>query len=133
MASVLGKLPDFLYERPEGVVRVRGMKLLLEGVIYLHRDGVTPDDMIEAYSDLDPAIAAKIVDYYERNRAAVDEYVADAEREWEEDRRVTTAWQASPEFQAWRKAAIESRKQGEPPLYDMPPRGAFEVSAEPAR
>ena len=133
MASLLGKLPDFLYERPEGVVRVRGMKLLLEGVIYLHRDGITPNDMIEAYSDLDPRIAAKIVAYYERNREAVDEYVAQAEREWEEDRRITTAWQASPEFQKWRKAAIQSRKRGEPPPYDMPPREAFQASPEPVR
>ena len=130
MASILGKLPEFLYERPEGVVRVRGMKLLLEGVIYLHRQGIAPEEMLQAYSDLDPRVAAKIVDYYERNREMVDKYVAQVEREWEEDRRVTRAWQTSAEFQAWRKAAIESRKRGEPPPYDMPLREAFEATAE---
>lgn len=133
MASILGKLPDFLYERPDGVVRVRGTKLLLEGVIYLHRAGISPEEMPGSYSNLDVGVAAKIVDYYERNRVVVDEYVAQTERDWEENARATRAWQASPEFQEKRRRHIEERKRKRLPPYDREDSKTVEVAPRGVR
>ena len=95
MATVLGALPDFLYESPAGTVRVRGSRLLFEGVIYLHRAGEKPERMKEAYLNLTDELAVQIVDYYEQNREIVDEYVAECERSFEESRRDHEAWQIS--------------------------------------
>jgi hypothetical protein len=71
------------------------MKLLLEGVIYQHREDRTPEQMRQPYPDLDIGIAMKIIDYYAHNRESVDEYVAQTERDYEKARLETEARQAS--------------------------------------
>ena len=113
MATVLGRLPEFLNERPEGVVRVRGMKLLLEGVIYLHRDGIAPERMVESYPDLDVGVAAQIVDYYQENREAVDGYVAQVEREWQKARIENEDWLASRGMEPTRVIIAQRKREAE--------------------
>ena len=95
MASELGVLPDFLYERPEGTVRVQGMKLLFGGLAHQHLEGDTPEQMVEAYPSLDVGVARQIADYCERNREAVEAYLERVEREYEEEKLAHETWEVS--------------------------------------
>lgn len=64
----------------EGAYRIGSTRVSLDSLVYLYREGVSPEGMAENYPALTLEEVHGALAYYLRNRAAVDAYLADGRR-----------------------------------------------------
>ena len=64
-----------LREEPPGVFRVGKSRVLLELVIRAHREGKSPQDIIQMYDSLDLGEVFAVIAYYLAHPAEMDEYL----------------------------------------------------------
>jgi uncharacterized protein (DUF433 family) len=76
-------LPDFLTLHPFGSVRLAGHRIALEHVIELAQRGDSPERIVDQFPSLPLDLVRRVLEYYEANRKAVDEYVAECRRDWD--------------------------------------------------
>jgi uncharacterized protein (DUF433 family) len=76
-----------------GAVRVGGTRLTLESVLDVFKQGASPQEIVEAFSDLDLADVYAVLTYYLRHRADVDAYLQEQEAKAEAIRRKIAARQ----------------------------------------
>src|SRR5437867_3470270 len=80
-------LPEFLTLHEFGDIRLTGHRIGLEHVIADYREGDTAEALHNEFPSLPLELINKVIAFYEANRAEVDAYVDDCERECERQRR----------------------------------------------
>jgi uncharacterized protein (DUF433 family) len=69
-------LPEFLVEVPYDDIRMKGSRISLYHVVYLYKEGYSPERLHEEYPTLSVELIQKVIDFYLHNRAEVDAFVA---------------------------------------------------------
>ena len=64
-----------------GVIRVAGTRVSLDSVLYAFLDGSTPEEIVQQYPTLGLADVYTIIAYYLQNRAELDDYLSDREKQ----------------------------------------------------
>jgi uncharacterized protein (DUF433 family) len=82
-----------LRQDPPGVLRVGKSRVLLELVIQAHRQGASPEAIVEMYDTLDLADVFAVIAYYLAHRAEVEDYLRKSEQEAEAIKRQIEASQ----------------------------------------
>ncbi len=67
-------------EDESGALRVGGTRVLLEMLVWAHKRGDTPEDIVEQYPSLALADVYGVIAYYLRNKSAIEVYLAERER-----------------------------------------------------
>ncbi len=87
----IGLMPKEYVSKVEGVYRVGGTRVSLDSLVYLFREGVSAEGMVESYPALTLEQVHGALAFYLANRAEVDAYLAEgqqlAEAEQENSRR----------------------------------------------
>jgi uncharacterized protein (DUF433 family) len=69
-----------------GAIRVGKTRVLFVLVVRAFQDGATPEEIVRAYDTLDLADTYAAIAYYLRHRADVEQYLAEYDRQAEENR-----------------------------------------------
>jgi uncharacterized protein (DUF433 family) len=64
---------------PHGTVRVGGTRLTLETVLTVFKQGASPQEIAEAFPDLELSDVYAVITYYLRHRTEVDAYLHEQE------------------------------------------------------
>ena len=87
----IGLMPKEYVSKVEGVYRVGGTRVSLDSLVYLFREGVSVEGMVESYPALTLEQVHGALAFYLANQAEVDAYLAEgqrvAEAQQEESRR----------------------------------------------
>jgi uncharacterized protein (DUF433 family) len=75
VALPLAPRPVPLFRLDNGVYRVTNTRIPLERIVEMHREGASPEQIVEAFEVLKLSDVYTLIGYYLDNRAAVDEYV----------------------------------------------------------
>jgi uncharacterized protein (DUF433 family) len=73
--------PIPLVKHESGVIRVSGTRVSLDSVLYAFLDGSTPEEIVQQYPTLLSADVYTIIAYYLQNRAELDDYLSDREKQ----------------------------------------------------
>ena len=75
--------------REEGAYRIAGPRVSLDSLVYLYREGISPEGMVENYQALTLEQVYGAVAYYLANQKEIEAYLAkaDAEIQHQESRR----------------------------------------------
>ena len=93
-------------EERDGALRIVGTRVALDSVVIRFREGASPDGIAQAFPALTLAQVYGAIAYYLENQRAIDEYIADTQRELE--RSVPPLSQSNPELFARLQAARET-------------------------
>lgn len=66
-----------------GVARVGGTKVALEGIIYLYRQGFTPEEIQWDFAVVDLGDVYSVIGYYLRRKEEVDQYMQECDDSWD--------------------------------------------------
>ena len=104
-----------LTELDNGVLRVTGIRIPLERIVEHHREGRTPEQIVEAFDSLRLADVYTLIGYCLDFTREVDEYLREQDVHAEEIRRKIEATQGPPrvtrEILLARKARMEEAKR----------------------
>jgi uncharacterized protein (DUF433 family) len=67
-------------KKTEGVYRVGGTRISLDSLVYLYREGISAEGMVESYPALTLEQVYGALAYYLANQKRVDSYLAEGER-----------------------------------------------------
>jgi uncharacterized protein (DUF433 family) len=67
----------------EGAYRVGGTRVSLDSLVYLYREGMSVESMVESYPALTPEQVHGALAFYLANRKQIDAYLEDGRREAE--------------------------------------------------
>jgi uncharacterized protein (DUF433 family) len=88
-------VPEFesvpLYTDKDGVIRIKGTRVVLDVVIEEHLDGVMPEEIVRRFPTLRVSDVYLLIAYYLRHRNEVDTYLAEREQAAEELRQKVEA------------------------------------------
>lgn len=90
----------------DGVIRVGKTRVRLDTVIYSFNEGAIPEEIISQYPVLDLEDIYAVVAYYMKNRAEIDTYIRQREKEGAQIRKKI---EAKPEYQAFRDRLLARR------------------------
>lgn len=79
--------PPPLQTGPDGIVRVRGTRVMLDSILHAYRRGDTPEEIGEGFPTVSLADIYAVIAYYLRYRDEVDAYLAEQEAAGEQIRR----------------------------------------------
>jgi uncharacterized protein (DUF433 family) len=104
-------LPEFLVSHPDGEIRLRGHRILLDEVVAFFNDGEDAGRLQERYPSLGKALIDAVTSYYEANRPEIDAYVAERAAQAEQLRKTAPPGQNLAEMRrrwdAERQASCE--------------------------
>jgi len=83
----------------DGVVRVGKTRVRLDTVIDSFNEGAIPEEIISQYPSLDLEDVYAVVAYYMKNRAEIDAYIKQREKDGAQIRKKI---EAKPEYQSFR-------------------------------
>ncbi len=81
MALAIVETPAPLRTDVDGNVRVGGTRVTLDTVVGAYLDGATAEDIVAGFPTLELADVYAVLSYYLRQRADVDAYLCEQERE----------------------------------------------------
>jgi uncharacterized protein (DUF433 family) len=107
------QLPDFLEDRGDEEIHLKGHRVTLENLCFYYHEGYTAEMLCERFPTLPLLLIHKVIVFYLEHRAAVDEYLAKCQAardanfdEWQKTHRVTPdAAELRQRLQARQKAA----------------------------
>lgn len=70
-------------DQRDGGLYVAGTRVSLDSVVLAFRDGASPESINRSFPTLDLAMIYGSIAYYLENRTLIDEYLDDADREFE--------------------------------------------------
>lgn len=95
-------------EQRRGYLYIPGTRVSLDSVVIHFHEGASPEKIVQSFTTLELAQVYGAIAYYLENQAAVDEYIAEGEREIERLRRSNPPLsQSNPELFARLDAARE--------------------------
>lgn len=74
-------MPQEVVEKREKGYYIRGSRIALDSIVYPWRQGSTVEEIQRAYPSLDAREVKEAVEFYLANRAAVDAWIEESERE----------------------------------------------------
>ena len=74
-----------------GIVRIAGTRVTLDTIIGAYNRGDTPEEIFEGFPSISMADIHSVIAYYLRHQEDVDRYLAENDREAEEQRRLYEA------------------------------------------
>lgn len=74
---------DAVVREVNGALRIAGTRITIDTVIAEIRNGRDPEWISEGYPSLSPAVIVEVMQYYIRNREAVDQYLREGKEELE--------------------------------------------------
>ncbi|MBI3679422.1 MAG: DUF433 domain-containing protein [Acidobacteria bacterium] len=90
-------------EERNGGLYVAGTRVSLDSVVILFQEGASPEKIVQSFSTLKLSQVYGAIAYYLENEQAIDEYLAEGEREFE--RSAVPLSQANPDLYARLEAA----------------------------
>lgn len=103
-----------LFLSKDGTIRVKGTRLPVDRIIYLHNQGEIPESIFESFPSDAYSIADiyAIIAYYLSNKEKFDKYLAEREKEAQ---RIREEIESRPgykeESEEWRKKILERWKE----------------------
>lgn len=91
----------------EGVARVARTRVRLTSIVFLHRQGATPEEIQESFPGVPLPDVYAVIGYYLRHQTEVDAYLAEADAEAERVRREV---EARPETRALREKLLARKR-----------------------
>ena len=70
-------------KKTEGVYRVGGTRISLDSLVYLYREGVSVEGMVDSYPSLTLEQVHGALAYYLTNQKRIDRYLVEGERQAE--------------------------------------------------
>jgi len=96
-------------EERNGGYYIRGKRISLDSIVYLFRDGVSPEDIQQNFHGLTLADVYGAISFYLDHREEVDAYLVRQRQLWEELER--TGIPPNPDLLARMEAAKEKQKR----------------------
>jgi len=90
-------------EERNGGLYVAGTRVSLDSVVILFQEGASPEKIVQSFSTLKLSQVYGAIAYYLENEQAINEYIAEGEREFE--RSAIPLSQANPDLYARLEAA----------------------------
>ena len=90
-------------EERNGGLYVAGTRVSLDSVVILFQEGASPEKIVQSFSTLKLSQVYGAIAYYLENEQAINEYLAEGEREFE--RSAVPLSQANPDLYARLEAA----------------------------
>lgn len=81
MSLLIESAPPPLTAGADGTVRVRGSRVTLDTVVSAFAEGATAEEIVHQYPTLALADVYAVIAYYLQQRAAVDAYLAERQRQ----------------------------------------------------
>jgi uncharacterized protein (DUF433 family) len=92
-------------EQRDGALRIAGTRISLASIVIGFQEGESPEQIVKSFPTLTLAQAYGAIAYYLENEKAINEYLAEVQREFE--RSVPPLSQSNPELFARLQAARE--------------------------
>jgi uncharacterized protein (DUF433 family) len=92
----LAPRPVPLFRLENGVYRITNSRIPLERIVVMHKEGATPEQIVEAFDVLRLADVYTLIGYYLDHQAEVAIYLGEQERDAKELRREIEAAQGPP-------------------------------------
>lgn len=67
-------------QKTEGIYRIAGTRVSLDSLVYLYRDGMSAESMVESYPALTLEQVHGALAFYLANQTAIDDYLAEGQR-----------------------------------------------------
>src|ERR1700730_8749341 len=77
--SLTGAMSKVYVTKVEDTYRVAGTRISLESLVYLYREGISPEGMVESYPTLTLEQVHGALAYYLANQKEIDHYLAQAD------------------------------------------------------
>jgi uncharacterized protein (DUF433 family) len=77
--SLRGAMSKVYVMKVEDTYRVAGTRISLDSLVYLYREGISPEGMVESYPALTLEQVHGALAYYLANQKEIDEYLAQAD------------------------------------------------------
>lgn len=90
-----------------GTVRVAATRVTLDSVLTRHREGLSPEQILECYPTLLLSDIREVIEFCDTQRDMVDAYMAEREREGDE---IEAAWRAAWDVDAYAQSLIDRRE-----------------------
>ena len=74
---------EYAVRTPEGGWRVAGTRVSLDSVVHAYLEGLTPEAIVDSSPSLTPEQVRGAIAFYLRNRAEIDQYLAEQDKRWE--------------------------------------------------
>ncbi len=74
----------YAYQTPQGSWRVTGSRVSLDSIIHAHREGRTPQEIVEWFPTLSLEQVHGAIAFYLHHRELLDAYMEQQQRRWEE-------------------------------------------------
>jgi uncharacterized protein (DUF433 family) len=85
--DMIGCMEREYVEQRDGGYYLTGSRVALESVVYQFRDGASPESIRQSFPSLSLEQVYGAITFYLANRSALDAYLAEIEKAWEEARR----------------------------------------------
>jgi len=108
--ALIASLPDCLYWRPVGEIRVVGHRIGLYSVMKRHQAGCTPDELLKELPTLSPEEIRAIIAFHHENCELVDSYVEEYRAELS---RQEAIYEPTPAVLRIRRLMEEKARTGE--------------------
>ena len=74
----------YAFQTPEGGWRVTGSRVSLDSVVWGYSSGLSPEEIVAQFPSLTPEQVYGAIAFYLRNREAIEKYLQEQERSWEQ-------------------------------------------------
>jgi uncharacterized protein (DUF433 family) len=91
-------------------IRIRGTRIGIETVVYAYQEGLSPEEMMQAYPSLSLEQVYAVITYYLRNQAQVNDYITRLEK-WSEARQLERDRNPPPVVQRLRALRAQIRRE----------------------
>ncbi len=82
----------------DGTVYVKGTKVALEGIVFAHRRGCSPEEIQRTFDAVSLGDVYSVIGYYLHRTKEVEEYLEEYERDWDRFVEETLAQPGAREF-----------------------------------
>ncbi|MEP7353505.1 MAG: DUF433 domain-containing protein [Acidobacteriota bacterium] len=88
------RMKDYI-SQVDGVYRISGTRVSLDSIIYLFREGLSVESMVESYPSLSMEQVHGALAFYLANQPRIDRYLAEGKQAVEEERSTANASNSS--------------------------------------
>ena len=81
--STIDTTTAYAFQTHAGGWRVTGSRVSLDSVVWGYHSGLTPEEIVAQFPSLSPEQVYGAIAFYLRNRAEIDLYLKQQEKEWE--------------------------------------------------
>lgn len=84
MATVATEPVAYAFQTEAGGWRVTGSRVSLDSVVHMYHEGADPETIVRQFPSLSPEQVYGAIAFYLRNRKAIDAYLEEQRKRWDE-------------------------------------------------